>query len=686
MHSYCDVCFMQCGINVTVEDGVAVKIEGNQDHPLSRGRLCPRGMGGLGQLYDPDRLKTPLIRTTVGSRQKFREASWEEALDLIANKTEQMIKEHGAESLALFKHGKGAFAWSKLFYALGSKTGGHTSYAQCRGSRDVGWDLTFGAGPGSPETVALDKAKAVAFIGSHLGENMHNITVQDLSKGLASGAQHIVVDPRFSTLASKAKYWLPIKPGTDTALLLAWTHVLINEGLYDKEYIERYATGFDELKNHVKTFTPEWAAKETEIDAALIVETAKHLGSELGSSLVFPGRRFAWYGDDTQRARAMAIINALLGAWGNDNAFFLGDQFKLPGYKKYPKARTRRAFEYKEKYVLAKSTPTQDLLAASIPGRYEVGDKVFKDPLVKGWYIYSTNLVTSIPNGEALIAEAAKHLDLIVVIETMPAEITGYADVVLPDTTYLERYDVLSNPKWREPFVAIRQPVVDPLYNSKPSWWIAGELAKRLGVPFPYEDFREVIDWQLREVGSSVEEIIKSAGVIKRGYKKPSLKFDTPSGKIELYSKTLEAKGFAPMPEHEPKEEAPKGFYRLLYGRAAQHTFGRTVNNPVLNELYDENAVWVHSQVAKELGLEHNQEVVLRNQDGFKSNPVCLRVTERIRKDCVFTVHGWGRRDRRMKRAYLKGVDDNQLLTKYKEDPIMGGTGSQVNFVRIDAV
>ena len=163
--SYCGVCFMTCGINVTVKKGKAIKIEGNPHHPLSRGKLCPRGTAGLGQLYDPDRIKTPLLRKSYLGVQTFESVSWEVALDYIAEKMNAIKRKYGPQSLALLKHGKGAAPFVQLWHAIGSATEGHPSYAQCRGARDIGWGLTFGSGPGGNERVGLDKAKVVAFIG-----------------------------------------------------------------------------------------------------------------------------------------------------------------------------------------------------------------------------------------------------------------------------------------------------------------------------------------------------------------------------------------------------------------------------------------------------------------------------------------------------------------------------------------
>lgn len=679
--SYCDVCFMTCGINVKVKDGKAIHLEGNERHPLSRGMLCPRGTAGLGQLYDPDRLKTPLMRTTFMGRQSYRAVSWDEALSYIAEKMQYIKKYYGPQSMALIKHGKAAAPWVQLWHAYGSGTEGHPSYAQCRGARDIGWILTYGDSVGSPERLALDKMKTIAFIGAHLGENMHNITVQDYTQGLQKGAQNIVVDPRYSTTASKAKYWLPIKAGTDIALLLAWTHVIIWENLYDKAFVQKNAVGFDELKAHVKDMTPEWAAPYTGIPAESIRASARLLGKNAPQSLVYPGRHYNWYGDDTQRARAVAILNALLGNWGRDDGIFLGDKFKIPKYSKTHKSHghAKKAFDQLARYPFASDIPAQDMLAACIPGRY---DSKKKEALVKGLIVFSTNLPHTVPNGN-IVAEAAKHLDLFVAIDTMPAEVTGYADVVLPDTTYLERHDVLSNPTWREPFVAIRQPVVKPLYDSKPSWWIAKNLAQKLGLgeAFDYEEFSDVIDDQLKQVGSSIKDINEKHGVLKKPLKRKQMKFRTPSKKVELYSAQLKDAGFDPLPRFVPPLDAPAGYYRLIFGRAPQHTFSRTTNNPILNELYSENAVWVNKRIAELHGLRDGGYVVLVNHSGTKSNPIKVRATERIREDAVYMVHGWGRTDRRLRKAFRRGASDNHMITEYEVDPIMGATGHNVNFV-----
>lgn len=282
-------------------------------------------------------------------------------------------------------------------------------------------------------------------------------------------------------------------------------------------------------------------------------------------------------------------------------------------------------------------------------------------------------------------------LDFMLVVDTMPMEITGYADVIFPECTYLERYDELRDSPQRDPWIALRMPAVAPLYDTKPAWWMARELGHRLGLSdfFDYEDYTEVLDWQLKELGSSLEEM-QRLGVKKMDRQARSLylekgedyEFPTDSGKIELYSAELAATGFDPMPVYTPHPEPPEGFYRLNYGRAPMHTFSRTANNPNLTDLMEENNLWVNPKVAKVWDIQNGQYVWLKNQDEVISSfPVKVRITERIRWDSVYIVHGFGHSNKWLTRAFGKGINDSELITRVMLDPLMGGTGMRGNFV-----
>ena len=683
----CEVCFWKCaGWVYKDENGNIQKIIGNNDDPHSNGRLCPRGTGGVGMYNDTDRLKRPMIRVGEAGSQQFKEVSWEEALDFVAQKMKTIGEKHGYESIALLDHGTTANHFEHLFSSFGSETSGEPAIAQCLGAREAAFIATYGSGIGSPEPVDIRNAKCVVFLGSHIGENMHNGVVQDVSYGIDHDLSIITVDPRFSTVASKSKFWLPIKPSTDMALLLAWMNVLITEELYDKDYVEQYTFGFEQLKAHVANYTPEWAATKTDLSSDLIRKTAYEMAEASPAVAIHPGRHVAWYGDDTQRVRAIAIINALLGSWGRKGGFYFAEKKSLPKFPMphYPEPKWTWKDITLEKYKGAFTGVTNIIVDASLP------DATTKHK-VKAWFVVATNIIQSIPDLKKT-EKAIQNLDLLVVVDTMPMEITGYADVILPECTYLERYDYLRASRHKIPTIALRMPAVEPKYDTKPGWWIAREIGLRLGLEkyFPWENLEEVLDWQLKQIGSSLDEM-KKIGVKSFEKEEPlylakgeDYEFGTSSGKIELYSTDLEAMGYDPMPKYKDHPQPPAGYLRLIYGRVPMHTFGRTTNNPNLNDLMSENHLWVSPKIAKINGLKNNQEVWLKNQDEITTtNSVKVRITERIRHDSVYLPHGFGHTIDKLSTTFGKGAADSQLTTSVVLDEVTGGTGMRGNFVTI---
>ena len=679
----CEMCFWRCGGIAHVRDGKLWKFEGNPIDPQSRGRLCPRGTGAVGAVSDPDRLRQPLLRKGERGKEEWATVSWDEAFTFIADKMKKIKAEHGAESIAMFNHGIGVRFIQHMLRSYGCTNFAGPSFAQCRGPRDVGFMLTFGADLGSPEPTDIENTDCLVLIGSHLGENMHNSQVQEFARAVERRVPIIVVDPRYSVAASKAKHWLPIKPGTDIALLLAWMNVLVTEGLYDREFVGKYGHGFDKFVGEIKTYSPEWAAKETGIEAAVIRATAREFASRRPATLIHPGRRVNWNGDDTQRSRAIALLNALLGNWGRKGGIFMSTHMDVAGYPlpKYPTSDKPKADNpNKEKYPFAHEAVTTGIRDATLTG---------KPYPIKAWWVYSTDLIHALPNSDETI-KAIDKLDLMVVVDTMPAEIAGYADVVLPEVTFLERHDELVSGWGRQGWVALRQPVVEAPHDQKPGWWMAKQMAAKLGIPecMPFKDMEEYLVARVEKSGMSYAKL-KTEGVIL-GPKKPiyvdegvELSFDTPSGKVEFWSDQLKEYGFDPVPRYTPPDKAPEGFFPLITGRSPVHTFSRTQSNPFLADLMKENDVWVNAATAAQLGLKNGQVVKLKNQDGVVGQPVKVKVTQRIRPDTLYMVYGFGHTNKMRKTAYLKGASVAQLTTRYKTDPLMGGTSIHSNFVTI---
>jgi thiosulfate reductase/polysulfide reductase chain A len=311
---------------------------------------------------------------------------------------------------------------------------------------------------------------------------------------------------------------------------------------------------------------------------------------------------------------------------------------------------------------------------------------------IKGLVAYGINLFHTVPNVPRT-KEALKNLDFVLAVDVLPQDHIAWADVVLPEATYLERYDELWACSHKTPYIAMREPAIEPLYNTKPAWWIVRELGIRLGLDayFKWENAEEYLNGRLQSIGMSLDKMREQGGVIvQQG--KPYLAdfegsdtspFGTPTGKVELYAESLAKSGFDPIPVYEPVEEPPTGYFRLLYGRHPVHTFAKTQNTPMLSELYPENEVWVNAAKATEMALQTGDFVMLENQEGAKSGPVRVKATERIRRDAVYMVHGFGHNAPGLTRANGRGASDTALITQYKLDRISGGAGMRVSFVRL---
>ena len=704
-YSVCDMCPWRCGIIVQTVNGEVQKVDGNPADPKSRGMLCARGQGGVSFINDPDRLQAPMMRAGARGEGKFEEVSWGQALDFVATKMLEIKERSGPEALAIFGHTSGEYWFTDLFaQAWGTPNAAKPSSSLCLSPREEAAQLTYGMAVGGHEPVDWDELRCLTLIGSHIGEDTRNTVMQDFATMWSNGGRVIVVDPRFSSVAAKADYWLPIKPGTDTALLLAWMNVIISEDRYDAAYVAEWTTGFDQLAAHVQRFTPEWAAAITDLPAEDIRETARVMSDSLPQSVIMPGRHVTWYGNDTQRMRATYLINALLGAYGRHGGLYFN---KAPYLEEYPhppfavagssggcsagaeevsdelplgptgKARADGARET----FLRGATALQELIDPMITG----------DPYrIEGLLVYGTNLLNSVPNKPRTI-EALKALDLVVAIDVLPQEHVAWADVVLPEASYLERYDTLWAVSHKTPYIAMREPAIPPMYDTMPAWWMAHELGHRVGLEafFDWDSIEDYLNRELRSVASSLDEMAANNGIIIQEGKPyfddydGGSPFHTPSEKIELYSEQLAEAGFDPMPVFEATEEPPDGFYRLLYGRHPVHTFAKTQNTPMLNELYSENELWLNEDAAAGEGLSDGQEVWLENQDGARSGPIRVKATQRIRSDAVFMPHGFGQKAPGLTNANGKGASDTELQTRYALDPISGGAGMRINFVKI---
>lgn len=690
MPGVCEMCFWRCQLVGKVRDGRLVKLEGNPKSVNNGKSICARGNAGVQLLYDPDRLKYPLKNIGKRGAPKWKRISWEEALDECALRLKATQDKYGHHALAVFPHGASAKYPMQFFEMTGTENVSEASFFQCRGIRDMAYLTTFGFPPG--ENVDMANAKAILLLGCHFGENVHVSHVKSYLKGLQNGAKLIVVDPRFSASASKADLWIKIKPGTDTAFLLGIMNYLVQKGLYDKEFVANNCEGFEEFKKGISHASLDWAAKICDIPASQIKEVAETLVKNAPNVSIHPGRHVSWHGNDFQRLRAHACLTAILGAYGVPGGLIRPkDGIKLDKVG-WPKG------EHDEKFSLIGShvfkppgMPTDNIRKAMVEG---------KPYPIKACVCWGQNPIQTIP-GQQYTIDALKKMDFVMVVDIMPTDITMYADILLPEASYLERYDFIKkglaqwSPKSDKAtaYVAPRMPMVDPMFERKDQVWITNELARRMGYgdKIPVGSLKEMVDKMLAPAGLSLAKIKEKGGIHTQPAKAPyvpkerkSFEFNTDSGKIELYSELLGDEDFPAVPTYIPVDEVPKGYARLVYGRSPVHTFNRSQNNKWLHHEIPENPVWINDKSGKKMGITNGDRVYLENQDGVKSRTdTIVLLTPGIRKDTIYMAHGYGSMNPELSVGKDQGIDDQSLISKLAIDPETGSHGMRNNFVRL---
>jgi anaerobic selenocysteine-containing dehydrogenase len=568
--STCLQCPAGCGIAVRVVSGRAVKIEGNPLHPINRGSICPKAHYGLQIVYDPDRVKGPMVRAVERS-SKFREVSWGEALKLVSSRLKE-LRDRGVPERFVWLDGRvrgnmGDFI-SRFTTSFGTPNRiGHSSI--CSDGAVIAHYLMQGV----KHYLAYDwqNTNYMLLFGAGFLEAWRPTTrllrvYGHVRQERPVRAKIVVVEVRRSTTALKADEWVRINPGTDGALALGIAHVIIRDKLYDREFVGEHTYGFEEFSELVLSkYPPEWASKVTGVP----VETIERIAREFATTrpAIAAGQRGAMMQPNgVFNYMAIHALNALVGSLGRKGGVIVQ---KSPPFTPWPKielgatakegmSKTRIDFAGTEKYPFAKNVYQQ--VPESI-----LSEKPYP---VEVLTLYYTNPLLSAPN----VAVWRRALDKVpFIISTSPFldETTQeYADVILPDHTYLERWmDDVIYPSLGYPVASIRQPAVRPLYNTANTADVLLELARLIGgkvaEAFPWGSYEEVIMFRWRGIWESKRGRVGPkpvsgmasfdefwSGVLKYGfwYDPPykfedySHEFQTKSGKFELRSKTLETK------------------------------------------------------------------------------------------------------------------------------------------------
>ena len=660
MRTVCQACHSECGVLVHVDKGKVTKIKPDPNHPSSRGFICVKGTNYAQFTYHPDRLKYPLRRAGGKGEGKWERISWDQALDEIAARLTEVKEKYGVRSIGAF-HGtaprESLFSCQLLASALGTPNVISTDLHICFAPSMVAEIATVG------HTVMQEigpdylSSKCILVCGGNPLVS-HPPRGRDLLEGVKKNkAKLIVIDPRRTPLAAQADMWFQIRPGTDVALILGMLHTIISEELYDKAFVEKYCHGFDELKEHIKAYPPEKAAEITWLSATKIKEAAR-LFAQTKPATVHHRVAVEHNLSSTQADRALVILAAITGNLGVKGGNLLPTH--VPGYIptggvigscKLPSEAAKGRLGSDEYPLISGPNPLFLFVHAALAAKAMLHGEPY--PL-KALFLAGGNPVVNMQNTRRTW-EAFKSLELFIVADFFMTPTAELADYVLPATTWLER-DECCDAQYMN-CVAARQKALEPLYESRDDVQMAIDLVKR--IPWadrkylPWESVEEFNDFRVQGMGMTFEEFKEKGYVsVDLSYKQYEKKgFNTPTGKVEIYSTIFERYGYDPLPTYVEPRESPLSTPELLNeypyilitgGRTMEyyHSSGRQIR-PLRKRMPDPE-IEMHPETAQRENIEEGDWVWVETPQ-IKGERVRFKVklTDNVDPRVIHAQHGW---------------------------------------------
>lgn len=651
-----------CAMLVTVEAGRAVKVEGNPEHPFTRGTLCGKVSDYLDRVYSPDRILYPMRRVGAKGSGQFERISWDEALDEIRDRFQQIIAEYGAEAIMpcsyLGHEGllNGLTVGDAFFNRLGSTI---TERTFCISCTSTAYLMTYGPTHGTdPDT--FNHSKYIILWGCNaLSTNVHLWPF--IKEARQQGAKLVVIDPVRTRTAQQADWHIPVRPGTDGALALGMMYVIINENLVDIDYVEQYTVGYEALKERVSQYPPERVAEITGIAVEDIITLAREYATTQ-PSVIRLGVALEKQAGGGQGVRAISCLPALVGAWRHLG----GGMLQAP---MWPFPIRGEAVHHPEFIKPGTRVVNQWQLGQVLTGELNL------DPPVKALFVYNCNPVTQAAEQDKIVAGLMREDLFTVVSEHFLTDTADYADIVLPATTQVENLDLMFS--WGHTYVTLNLPAIAPPGEAISNTELFRRLAARMG--FTEECFQlsdeemamEVLDYSAPTMQGITMDLLKQQGYAKLKIDLVPHKegnFPTPSGKCEFVSSMQVDSNYVlpvfrqgceeyqpgepidPLPTYTPQRESVHSNpelaqrYPLSLLSAKPHQFINScfANLPKHSKLQGAPRVIIHPDDATQRGISEGQVVKVFNDRGAFEVPA--QISDMTRPGVVVAPLGYWRK------------------------------------------
>jgi anaerobic selenocysteine-containing dehydrogenase len=647
--SVCRICHGGCGALLSVREGLLVKVAPDPESPFNRGRMCIKGPATPEMMYHASRLLVPLKRIGVRGSNRWEKVSWDTALGDIADRMDRIREASGPEAIALGQ-GTGRHHYMhtvRFANTLGTPNWYEPGLANCFIPRITVSRLTYG-GFVVADYYGNVKPNTILFWG-------HNPLVSGpdgelsfpVKRALAAGSFGIAIDPRRSETAKRCKIWLPIRPGTDCALALAMIHVIIREGIYDKEFVEKWTIGFDKLKEHVSSYSPQWAEEITWVPAQDIIAAAKRYALGKPSVLEW-GVAIEQNPNSLQTVRALSLLRGLTGNIDIPGGDILGMEIIRP----YPVMRNQLPEGMNAKRIGCDqfkllSGPRAAMPSAHIPGLFKAM-RTGNPYSIRALLVFGGNPMLTVANTRD-VYESLLKLDLLVVTDMFMTPTAVLADYILPAAFWPEVNQILEIPLVAGNAVFAQQKVVQ-VGDCRQDEEIMIDLARRLNLPGSDESLEDILNYRLEPLGITFEELkLKSVVFPPHEYYKFEKKgFRTPSKKVELYSKSLERLGYDALPtfkeppeSHASQPELSQKFPYILTTGSRRSEFFHSEHRQIetLRKRRPHPIAEIHPATAEPHSIAAGDWIYVSSPRGRIR--MRAEVTEDIRKGIVNVDHGW---------------------------------------------
>ncbi|MDD5701630.1 MAG: molybdopterin-dependent oxidoreductase [Dehalococcoidales bacterium] len=664
-------CHEGCGVLLYVKNGKLVKVAGDPEVQFNQGRLCPRCLALPQLIYHPDRLKYPLIRAGARGEDKWKRITWAEAYETVARNLIDIRKQYGAESV-IFCRGTGRDIdhINRLADTFGSPNASSFLYGNCCLSPQIAVQDTVLGNITVPDCSQFfpDRYQnpnwkvpecLIIWGNNPLVANSNGFLGHWIIECMKRGSELIVIDPRRTWLATRARIWLQIRPGTDAALALGMLNVIINERLYDAEFVQKWTYGFDELKQRVQEYPPDKVAEITWIAKDKIIEASRFFAKSKPSAI-------KWGVATEMSKECVATAHAQIALWS------ITGNLDVPGghlVTNHPSEsgqsniwfRKTLTQEQQQKRIGRENYPFLSRLGRVATGA--VAEQILTGtpyPIKAAW-IQGTNPIAGNAAEPRKVYKALRKLDFVAVVDLfMTPTAMGLADIVLPAATYAERDGIgIPRPPVMRSFFGATNKAIEPVGECKSDLEIVFEIGKRMNPEaWPWKNIDEVLDEMAKPFGLTFNELREKSAVCSefeyRKFEKGLLRadkqagFNTPTGKVELYSTEFKKCGLDPLPYFEEPPESPistpeiaRDYPFILTTGARSWAYFLTEQRqiPLLRQINPDPVTELNPETAQKLGIKDGDWIIIESKYGKCKQKA--KLTNGIHPGVIGSQQGW---------------------------------------------